>query len=248
MQKSHGKVKTNARVHGKASKVDDEAAEHMHSVHVPIDKVGYTSESPRGMTSTASRRLAPVRSQEQDRHASLPFRSSIVRMAQMVVQWVIQAQWRSLLIKWKLIQLWRVRVGVKLSCRGRRIFHGSEEKRTGNELVSEMAKIFPACATKTPAKTLATQRVSFWMRMMTCWTVPWRIDKGPIACDRRKRFLQNERRRADLQNVASDFLIFALGLSYDLSKFCDDFTPFFRLWKTITKSVGKNLKIWGNVL
>ena len=48
-------------------------------------------------------------------------------------------------------------------------------------------------------------------------------------CDRQKRFSQNERRRADLQNVASDFLIFALGLSYDLSKFSDDFTPFFRL-------------------
>ena len=48
-------------------------------------------------------------------------------------------------------------------------------------------------------------------------------------CDRQKRFSQTERRRADLQNVASDFLIFALGLSYDLSKFSDDFTPFFRL-------------------
>ena len=30
-----------------------------------------------------------------------------------------------------------------------------------------------------------------------------------ISCDRQKRFSQNERRRADLQNVASDFLIFA---------------------------------------
>ena len=40
-------------------------------------------------------------------------------------------------------------------------------------------------------------------------------------------FRQTERRRADLQNVASDFLIFAWGLSYDLSKFSDDFTPFF---------------------
>ena len=30
-----------------------------------------------------------------------------------------------------------------------------------------------------------------------------------INCDRHKRFSQNERRRADLQNVASDFLIFA---------------------------------------
>ena len=50
-----------------------------------------------------------------------------------------------------------------------------------------------------------------------------------INCDRHKRFSQNGRRRADLQNVASDFLIFAWGLSYDLSKFSDDFTPFFRL-------------------
>ena len=48
-------------------------------------------------------------------------------------------------------------------------------------------------------------------------------------CDRQKRFSQNERRRADLQNVASDFLIFAEGLSYDLSTFSNDFTPFFRL-------------------
>ena len=30
-----------------------------------------------------------------------------------------------------------------------------------------------------------------------------------IICDRHKRFSQNERRRVDLQNVASDFLIFA---------------------------------------
>ena len=46
-------------------------------------------------------------------------------------------------------------------------------------------------------------------------------------CDRQKRFLQNERRRTDLQRVASEFLILAQGLSYDLSKFSDDFTPFF---------------------
>ena len=43
-----------------------------------------------------------------------------------------------------------------------------------------------------------------------------------INCDRHKRFSQKERR-----NVASDFLTFAWGLSYDLSKFSDDFTPFF---------------------
>ena len=30
-----------------------------------------------------------------------------------------------------------------------------------------------------------------------------------INCDRHKRFSQNERRRADLQNVASEFLIYA---------------------------------------
>ena len=52
-----------------------------------------------------------------------------------------------------------------------------------------------------------------------------------INCDRPKRFSQNERRRADLQNSASDFLIFAWGLSYDLSKFSDDFTPFFSTLK-----------------
>ena len=44
-----------------------------------------------------------------------------------------------------------------------------------------------------------------------------------INCERQKRFSQNERRRAALQNAASDFLIFAEGLSYDLSKFTDDF-------------------------
>ena len=30
-----------------------------------------------------------------------------------------------------------------------------------------------------------------------------------INCDRRKRFSQNKRRRADLQTLASDFIIFA---------------------------------------
>ena len=61
-----------------------------------------------------------------------------------------------------------------------------------------------------------------------------------INRDRQKRFSQNERRRADIQKVASDFLIFAQGLSYDLSKLSHDFTTFFRLWTTITKSLGKN--------
>ena len=50
-----------------------------------------------------------------------------------------------------------------------------------------------------------------------------------INCDRQKQFSQNERRSVDLQKVASDFLIFAKELSYDLSKFSDDSTLFFRL-------------------
>ena len=50
-----------------------------------------------------------------------------------------------------------------------------------------------------------------------------------INCDRQKRFSQNERGRADLQKNDSIFLIFAWGLSYDLSKFRNDFPPFFRL-------------------
>ena len=53
------------------------------------------------------------------------------------------------------------------------------------------------------------------------WWSPWRRKKcrkrAPrsvefnffIICDRHKPFSQNERRRTDLQNVASDFLIFA---------------------------------------
>ena len=64
-----------------------------------------------------------------------------------------------------------------------------------------------------------------------------------INCDRHKRFSQDERRRVDLQNIATDFLILAWGLSYDLSKFSEDFTPFFRLSKTITKSLDKNYKM-----
>ena len=43
-----------------------------------------------------------------------------------------------------------------------------------------------------------------------------------INCDRHKWFSQNKRRRADLQISASHFLIFTLGLSYDLSKFSND--------------------------
>ena len=41
-----------------------------------------------------------------------------------------------------------------------------------------------------------------------------------INCDRQKWFSQNEKKKGRSTKVVSDFLIFAYGLSYDLSKFC----------------------------
>ena len=38
-----------------------------------------------------------------------------------------------------------------------------------------------------------------------------------------------ERRRGDLQSAACNFIIFAWGLTCDLSKFSDDFTEFIQL-------------------
>ena len=49
-----------------------------------------------------------------------------------------------------------------------------------------------------------------------------------------------------LQNPASDFLIFAQGLSYGLSKSKKRGKIITKFWKTITKSWSKNLKTWGN--
>ena len=98
MQNRHGKVKTNARVHAKASKVDDEAVLHTCILSIfPLTKSATPRNSPPppppGPRKDADSlplpcSVIPVRSQGQDldRHASLFFRSSIVRMAQMVVQ------------------------------------------------------------------------------------------------------------------------------------------------------------------
>ena len=47
--------------------------------------------------------------------------------------------------------------------------------------------------------------------------------------------------------IASDFLIFSWGLSYGLSKSKKWGKIITKLWKIITKSLGKNLKNWGNV-
>ena len=49
-----------------------------------------------------------------------------------------------------------------------------------------------------------------------------------IAIDR-NGFRRMKEEQQVYKTFASDFLIFALGFSYDLSKFSDDFTPFFLL-------------------
>ena len=66
--------------------------------------------------------------------------------------------------------------------------------------------------------------------------------------DREKRFSQKEGRMAGRK--ASDFLSLPkdFNLFYDCSKFGDDFTPFFWIWKTITTLIGKNWKRLGNML
>ena len=82
MRKSHGKVKTNAWVRWKAFQRWTTKQCFTHAFR-PFShgQSGYTSESPRGKTSTASHCLAPVKSQEQDLdwHASFPSRSSVDR-------------------------------------------------------------------------------------------------------------------------------------------------------------------------
>ena len=92
MQNSHGKVKTNARVRGKASKVDDEAVLH---TCIPSIFPWTKSATPRNPPEERRRQLAVAllrNSGEKPRARSgstrLPFfsRSSIARMAQMVAQ------------------------------------------------------------------------------------------------------------------------------------------------------------------
>ena len=91
------------------------------------------------------------------------------------------------------------------------------------KLLEKKRKMTPLLCACAVVITLETQK---------CWKrAPCSVEFNFfIICDRHKRFSQIERRRADLQkekNVASDFLIFAWRLGYDLSKFSDDFTPFF---------------------
>ena len=70
MQKSHGKVKTNVRVRGKASKL-----------HTCIPSIFPWTKSATPRSPPDRSCLAPVKSQEQDldRHASLPSTSSVDR-------------------------------------------------------------------------------------------------------------------------------------------------------------------------
>ena len=84
------------------------------------------------------------------------------------------------------------------------------------------------------------------------WWLPWilrNVEKRHLALSnirfnespQTKTVSQNERRRADLQKFVSRFFNFCpQDLNYDLSKLTDNFTPFFLLWKTITKSLGNN--------
>ena len=93
MQNSHGKVKTNAPVRGKASKVDDEAVLH---TCIPAFIFPWTkSATPRNPPEERRRQLAVglLRNTSEKQRGKIcidtpPFfsRSSIVRMAQMVVQ------------------------------------------------------------------------------------------------------------------------------------------------------------------
>ena len=58
-----------------------------------------------------------------------------------------------------------------------------------------------------------------------------------------KTVFAERKKKGRSTKIASQFLIIARGLSYDLSKFNDDFCLFFRLRKTIAKSLGKKEKI-----
>ena len=180
MQNSHGKVKTNARVRGKASKVDDEAMLH---TCIPSIFPWTKSATPRNLPEERRRQLAVALLDNTGTGEKLRARSGSTRLPFFPGR--RSSGWRRWLWsewyrpsgdrcrppkKWKLIQVWRVRVGVKLSCRGRRIFHGSEKKQTGNELVSETLKRQRSSRhvrQNVPAKTLATQRVSICTRKMT---------------------------------------------------------------------------------
>ena len=62
-----------------------------------------------------------------------------------------------------------------------------------------------------------------------------------IAIDR-KDLRRTKEERQIYKSKLHIFFIFAPGLSFDLLKFSDDFTPFLLLWKTITKSLGKTQK------
>ena len=60
-----------------------------------------------------------------------------------------------------------------------------------------------------------------------------------INCDR-NCFRRMKEKGQIYKMLPQIFFILAKGFSYDHSKFSDDFTAFFWLWKTITKSLGKN--------
>ena len=198
MQNSHGKVKTNARVRGKASQVDDEAMLH---TCIPSIFPWTKSATPRNPPEERRRQLAVAllrNTGEKPRARStsthLPFFPG--RRLSGWRRWLCSEWYRPSgdrcrpPKKWKLIQVWRVRVGVKLSCRGRRIFHGSEKKKKTRKRTGEWkhwnGKDLPAmCDKNVPAKTmktLATQRVSICTRKMTYSQMPHCAAENSIVC------------------------------------------------------------------
>ena len=158
------------------------SASHMHSVHFPMDKVGYISESPRRKTSAASLCLALVRSPRAgstllpsfqvvnrqdgaDDSAVSDTGPEVTATDQVETDPAAESRGRS-------------QAQLQRSVDFPWLRKKANRKRTGEW----NGKDLPAmCEKNVPAKTLATQRVSFWMRAMTCWAVPWRIDKGPIV-------------------------------------------------------------------
>ena len=81
------------------------------------------------------------------------------------------------------------------------------------------------------------------------WWSPWRcknVETGHLAPSNLTFLLiaietvfAEWKRKGGSTKLCLRFFNFCLG-TFDLSKFSENFTPFVRLWKTITKSLGKN--------
>ena len=137
--------------------MDDETASHIHSVHFPMDKVGYTSETPRRKTSTASSGEKP-----RSRPARLPSFQVVDRQDGTDACAVSDTGSVETTAD-------QVESDPAASCRESGLESSSAAAVGGfsmaqkrNEQVSEMAKIFPPCATKMfPPKPLSPSAFRF---------------------------------------------------------------------------------------